>query len=104
MHLSVNRDVVPQFALVVVRSGPDCKLVCGEAAEARMRPVGVIARSPFLDQLASAQRLSEHVLVQVFVPEVAVQALDGSSTLAMTNCDRSDRATLSKTEPVPSVF
>lgn len=70
----------------MVRPGPGCKLVRGTAAKARMRPVGVVVRSP--PRLAGERSAgSEHVLVQAFVPEAAVQALDEAVLHGLAWCD-----------------
>lgn len=48
----------------------------GEAAKARVRPVGIVVHPPFLDPPASGRQIAEHVLVGTFVPEATIQALD----------------------------
>ena len=60
----------------MVRPGPGCKLVGGKAAKARVRPVGIVVHPPFFDQPASGRQVAEHVLVETFVPEATIQALD----------------------------
>lgn len=41
-----------------------------------MRPVGIVVHPPFFDQPASGRQVAEHVLVETFVAEATVQALD----------------------------
>src|SRR5947209_12854772 len=56
--------------------GPGCKLVRGETAKARMRPVMVVVDPPSLNDLASSVQAAEQVLVEAFVAEATIEALD----------------------------
>ena len=60
----------------MVPSGPGCELVWGEAAEARMRPPGIVVDPPFLDDPAGCRQAAEQVHVEALVAEAAVQAFD----------------------------
>src|SRR3954453_6306415 len=55
--------------------GPGCKLVRGETAKARMRPVMVVIDPPSLDDLSGGAQAAEQVLVEAFVAEATVEAL-----------------------------
>src|SRR5436190_11218722 len=55
--------------------GPGCKLVRGETAKARMRPVMVVIDPPSLDDLSGGVQAAEQVLVEAFVAEATVEAL-----------------------------
>src|SRR5438309_9048303 len=56
--------------------GPGCKVVRGETAKARMRPVMVVVDPPSLNDLASSVQAAEQVLVEAFVAEATIEALD----------------------------
>src|SRR3954453_11729809 len=55
--------------------GPGCKLVRGETAKARMRPVMVVIDPPSLDDLSGGAQAAEQVLVEAFGAEATVEAL-----------------------------
>ena len=56
----------------MVRSGPGCKLVRGEAAQARVRPVLVVVDPPFFDDAACRRHAAEQVLIEALIAEAAV--------------------------------
>ena len=62
--------------LVVIPSGPGCKLLRGEAAKARMGPAGVVVDPRFFDDLPGRRQAAEQVLIEALVAEAAIQALD----------------------------
>ena len=68
--------ILTDTVLVLRLVGPDCKFVRGEAAKARVRPVGVVVLLPYLDQPTSARQVAEHVRIEALVAEATVQALD----------------------------
>lgn len=53
--------------------GPGSELGRRETAEARLGAVGVVVPPPFFDDPTGLWQASEHVLVQAFVAEAAVQ-------------------------------
>lgn len=53
-----------------------CKLGRCEPVEARVRSVGVVVDSPFLDNLASLVQIGEQVFVEALVAQPAVEAFD----------------------------
>ena len=94
MKFEINYDIARYLPSLMTglcsRYGPSwtgLQARSGKAAKARMRPVGVVVRSTFLDQPASTRQISEHVLVQAFVPEAAVQALDEAVLHGLAWCD-----------------
>ena len=58
----------------MVLGGPGCELGRRETAEARVGAMGVVVPPPFFDDPTGLWQASEHVLVQAFVAEAAVQA------------------------------
>lgn len=60
----------------MVLSGPGCELVRGEAAAARAGPVAVVVVPPGIDDPSRHEQAPEHVLIEAFVAEAAVEALD----------------------------
>jgi len=51
----------------VIPSGPGCELIGREAAEAGMRPAGVVVGSPLFDDATSGGEPLERMLVEALV-------------------------------------
>jgi len=62
--------------LAVIPPGPGCERVGGKAAEAGVRPAGVVVGSPLVNDTPSGREPSEQVLVEALVAEAAIEALD----------------------------
>ena len=60
----------------MVLSEPGCKLPGREPVKARMRPVVIVVVTPALDDLAGMAVAAEAVLVQAFVAQPAIEALN----------------------------
>ena len=60
----------------MVLIGPGCKLPRRKPVKARMRPLGIVVKRPRLDHLPGMSVAGEQVLVQAFIPQSAVEALD----------------------------
>ena len=72
---------------LLVLSGPGCKLVRGETAEARVRSAAVVVGPPSIDDPAGLRQAPEQVLVEALVAEASVQALDEAVLLGLAGGD-----------------
>jgi hypothetical protein len=69
------------------RRNPGRVLQRGQVPQGAVRPLLVVAASPFLDGLSSILQIREPVLVQALVPELAVEALDVRVLDGAPRCD-----------------
>ena len=69
--------------LVVVRDGPGCILVRCEPVEVGVRSLAVVDDPPVVDDPLRLSQAPEQRLVETFVPEPAVGALDKAILLRL---------------------
>ena len=70
-----------------VRSGPSCKLVWREPVKARVWPPGIAVDAPRRDHLSGMSVAGEQMLVQAFIPELAVEAFHEAVLYRLARCE-----------------
>ena len=60
----------------MVLDGPGCKFLWCEPVEARMRSLSVVVAPPCFDGFAGVGEAAEEMLIEAFISQSAVEALD----------------------------